>query len=70
MVLNSRKGNFFGDQDVELVAVISSRLPVFSFNCVVVRLDQLLPMKLVGCIHDFDFAADNLWIVLVARAKF
>ena len=47
----SGQGYFFGDQDIELIAIISRSLPIFSFDSVVVSLDELLSMKFVGNVH-------------------
>ncbi|WP_186540185.1 hypothetical protein [Synechococcus sp. BIOS-E4-1] len=67
---NSRQCDSSGNQNIKFVAIILGRLPVFSLYSVDVGLDELLPMELVRNVHDFAFALNNLWMVLVARAKF
>ena len=66
----SRESNFFGDQNIELIAIISSRPPIVSFDRIVVILDELLSMELVRYVHDLSLAPNNVWMVLIDWAQF
>ena len=69
---NSASGyrDLFGDKNIQLIAVIACSLPIFFSHSTVVSLNQLLPVKFVGCVHRGEHAGSNLWIFQMARVLF